>query len=122
MHEVSIQIRDKTTAKDVATAVGGLVEREGMKNVEVKGTYLRVRIELSVDEPIRRGLLLQFPDGEPDQWITFRYERLPNVFFRCGQLTHVTSRCGSNDRDLCGKRFGPWLRAESKVQVELMGL
>ncbi|KAL9679970.1 hypothetical protein QQ045_017841 [Rhodiola kirilowii] len=122
MHEVPIQIRDKTTAKEVATKVGGLVVREGMKNVEVKGTYLRVRIEMPVDVPIRRGLLLQFPDDEPDQWITFRYERLPNVCFRCGRLTHVTSRCVSSDRDMSGKKFGPWLRAESKVQVELMGL
>ncbi|CAM8937347.1 unnamed protein product [Rhodiola kirilowii] len=81
MHEVPIQIRDKTTAKDVANEVGGLVEREGTKNVEVKGTYLRDRIELPVDEPIRRGLLLRFPDGMPDQWITFSYERLPNVCF-----------------------------------------
>ncbi|KAL9690959.1 hypothetical protein QQ045_011376 [Rhodiola kirilowii] len=95
MHEVPIQVRDRTTAKEVATVVVNLVVREGMKNIEVKSTYLRAQIELSVDDPIRRGLLLQIPDNWP-QWISFIYERLPNVCFRCGRLTHETSRCGSS--------------------------
>ena len=55
-------------------------------------------------------------DNNEAHWISFRYERLPNVCYWCGCFTHPDKDCekwieseGSLSKE--NQPFGPWLRA-----------
>ncbi|XP_060969593.1 uncharacterized protein LOC133036849 [Cannabis sativa] len=55
------------------------------------GPYLRMRILLDVNFPLRRGLNLQFikTGREIIKWLFFKYERLPDFCYFCGKLDHT---------------------------------
>ena len=70
---------------------------------------------VDISKPLYRGRHVSLEDGKT-HWVSFKYERLPNLYYWCGCLTH-------NDRD-CEKwiesevslkpeeqKFGSWLRA-----------
>nr|POE50972.1 hypothetical protein CFP56_31126 [Quercus suber] len=53
---------------------------------------MRVRVELEIDKPLRRGAYIASSEGER-LWLTFKYERLPSVCFVCGRLGHDKKHC-----------------------------
>lgn len=67
--------------------------------------------------PIQTG---SFVDREDDElWIQFKFERLPNFYFQCGMIDHVTGRCNfGNPTTLTSSYcvsawiYGLWLKAE----------
>ena len=72
-----------------------------------------VRVDISL--PLCRGRVLSIEDGD-DHWVTFKYERLPNICYWCGCLDHSEKDCDrwlesegtlkDNDRV-----YGAWIRA-----------
>jgi hypothetical protein len=92
-----------------ATALGrtlGVVEKVG-ENEEGRGREgcMRVRVKLDISKPLCRGRMARLMEGK-ETWISFRYERLPNLCYWCGMLTH-------GDRD-CEK----WLRSKGSLRQE----
>ena len=69
--------------------------------------------------PLCRGRLISFNEGE-EGWVSFRYERLPNICYWCGCLNHCDKDCdrwvesdGSlKDED---KEYGSWIRTTAAV-------
>ena len=59
-------------------------------------------------------------DDDKELWVSFRYERIPNICYWCGCFTH-------NDRDCerwidsegileeVDREFGPWIRASLMI-------
>ena len=79
------------------------------------GSFIRVRVALNISLPLCRGRLITLDNNEA-HWVSFRYERLPNVCYWCGCLTHPDKDCekwieseGSLSKE--DQHFGPWLRA-----------
>ncbi|GAB2214963.1 hypothetical protein Drorol1_Dr00019332 [Drosera rotundifolia] len=68
------------------------------------GRYLRIRVELDVTKPLRRGAVLKFGDKGIEDWFPFQYERLPNFCYICGRLEHVERDCVEEGPD--GKKSG----------------
>jgi len=70
---------------------------------------------LDIFQPFYRGRLITLEDGK-NHWVSFKYERLPNLCYWCGCLTHgdrdcttwIESEGGLNSED---QQFGSWLRA-----------
>lgn len=91
---------------------------------------MRVRVTSNISEPLCRGRRVMF-DEHNDGCVSFIYERLPNICFWCGHLTHDDKDCGiwlrsggylSNSE----QQFGPWIRANQyksskKIVVEVQG-
>ena len=75
-------------------------------------------IDLSL--PLCRGRLVSVGEGGKQVWISLKYERLPNICYWCGRLTH-----DDRDYDLWidsegtlkpkQREFGPHLRAQPFV-------
>ena len=77
---------------------------------------------IDVSLPLCRGRIISVENGKT-MWITFKYERLPNICYLCGRLEH-------NDRDgdlwleskgfltADQKQFGPTLRASPFVSSQ----
>lgn len=51
------------------------------------GNFLWVRVAIDVSKPLCRGRRVDF-DEDNEGWVSFRYERLPNLCYWCGHLTH----------------------------------
>lgn len=60
---------------------------------KASGAFLRARISIDLDKPIRRGVLLKMSkEGDPE-WFDAQYEKLPFLCFSCGILGHGGLEC-----------------------------
>uniref|UniRef100_A0A2N9JBI5 CCHC-type domain-containing protein n=1 Tax=Fagus sylvatica TaxID=28930 RepID=A0A2N9JBI5_FAGSY len=82
--------------------------------------FIRLRIEVDITKPLIPGVFLPRPELN-DLWIGLKYEKLPEVCFRCGLIGHDSRFCGANHRKLSnqfGEKFiayGPRLRSENEL-------
>ena len=58
-----------------------------------RGNFMRVRVTINISEPLCRGRRVMFYENN-DGWVSFMYERLPNICYWCGHLTHDDKDCG----------------------------
>ncbi|XP_050248535.1 uncharacterized protein LOC126695760 [Quercus robur] len=79
------------------------------------GNFIRVRISMDVNGPLCHGRLVSL-GREKQVWISFKYERLPNICYWCGWFDHDDKDCeiwlnseGSLSQEQ--RQFGPSLRA-----------
>lgn len=56
------------------------------------GTFMRVRVSIDVSRPLCRGKKVSF-DENKEGWVSFQYERIPNLCFWCGLLSHDDKDC-----------------------------
>ena len=56
------------------------------------GRYLRVRVSININKPLKRGSKIALSGGESILAI-FKYERLPDFCYICGRLTHQELEC-----------------------------
>lgn len=47
--------------------------------------YARLRVNLDVRKPLRRGIFIKYAKEERS-WLSFQYEKLPNFCFFCGKM------------------------------------
>jgi hypothetical protein len=65
------------------------VDREG----KASGAYLRGRVAIDIDKPLRRGVLLRLSRSEEPRWFEIQYEKLPFYCFACGIMGHSEVDC-----------------------------
>ena len=70
------------------------------------GHFIRVKVSIDLSLPLCRGKLISFGESGKQVWILFKYERLPNLCYWYGRLTHY-------DRD-----SEPWIDNEGTLKVE----
>ena len=58
----------------------------------IGGSFMRARVVIDVSLPLCRGRLISFNEGE-EGWVSFKYERLPNICYWCGCLNHSDKDC-----------------------------
>lgn len=63
----------------------GVVDKEG-------GHFMRVRVTIDLFLPLCRGRVIILEDGGKF-WVSFKYERLPNLCYWCGWLNHDDKNC-----------------------------
>ena len=96
----------------------------------VEGSFMRVRVVVDITKPLCRDRRVMW-DQSSEGWISFKYEHLPNICYRCGQLSHDDKDCilwiqskGSLLKE--DWQFGPWIRAYQynlvkKVTIKVQG-
>uniref|UniRef100_A0A803QGZ0 RNase H type-1 domain-containing protein n=1 Tax=Cannabis sativa TaxID=3483 RepID=A0A803QGZ0_CANSA len=82
-------------ARFIAMEIGDLIEVDKDTIKEGTGPYLRLRVLMDVNLPIRRGMNIKLirMGREFVKWIDFKYERLPDFCFFCGKLDHKKKFC-----------------------------
>ena len=114
VHDIPVSYLNREVAKELCEAIG-VVDRN-CKDEEVDGgSFIRVRVRVDITLPLCRGRVLSFEDEE-ERWVSFKYERLPNICYWCGCLDHSDRDCDKwidNDGtlDSSNKKYGPWIRA-----------
>lgn len=105
------------TAEKIGNRVGLVHKNNINKKCIVANRFLRVKVDMEVIQPIPAGFFQEREGGE-NLWIQFKYERLSDLCYKCGSISHVTMKCSFNrpayittHLDILAKIYGPWLKA-----------
>ncbi|KAL0458749.1 UNVERIFIED_CONTAM: hypothetical protein Slati_0502100 [Sesamum latifolium] len=101
----------------IGNRLGKFKEVDLDQNREVWGTSVRIRVALDISKPLKRALKIHMVLGD-DHFISFTYERLPNFYYLCGCLGHLSRQCELQFLDGFydpgeNPPYGHWLRATS---------
>ena len=115
VHDMPIGSSSLDLAKEFGSVVGKVENRMTDEGDQYGVNFIRLRVAVDIRNPICRGRMFSTARGK-EGWVNFRYERLPNICYWCGRLTHgdrecplwIKSRGTLKDED---QQFGAWLRA-----------
>ena len=69
------------------------------------GTFMRVRVSLNILDSICHGRHITLGQNS-NGWVSFTYERLPNICYWCGRFTHDDKECSV------------WLQSKGSMAVD----
>lgn len=101
-------------SKGYRQGLGQVVEIDNKAFTFEQACFVRIRVKISIDKPLRRGAFVVNPKGDRI-CIEFKYERLVGFCFQCGCLGYEARVC-STPRNLTQTEFpyGEWLKAGFK--------
>ena len=106
---------------DIGNNMGRFIELDKRANQFDQVKFLRIRVELPVDKPLRRGGNVVGMEGDK-YWVHFKYERLPTFCCFCGKMGHDLKHCNvCLDSQNVTPQYGEWLRASGSSKVENNG-
>ena len=90
VHGISLRYMTMEAAEKICAVIGDVSRPMDPRESE-GGMFLCLKISIDLSLPLCRGRLISLENGK-QTWVSFKYERLPNLCYWCGQLTH-------NDKD-----------------------
>ena len=78
--------------EDIGSKLAKFIEVDRRSRKSDQEKFMRIRVELEINKPLRRGAYIASSNGER-LWITFKYERPPTIYFICGMLGHDNKHC-----------------------------
>lgn len=76
-----------------AGLIGEVVRMDVDGDGEASVAFLRARVLVEVDKPLRRGILLKPDKTSKPEWFQIQYEKLPFYCFSCGRMGHTEMEC-----------------------------
>ena len=105
------ELMTEMVGRDIGNSMGRFIELDKRANQFDQAKFLRIRVELPVEKPLRRGGNIVGMEGDK-YWVHFKYERLPTFCFFCGKMGHDLKHCNAClDRQNVTAQYGDWLRA-----------
>lgn len=90
-----LQFMTKKNAEMIGNLFSKLLRYESFTRTNIIGTkYLRMQVEIEVSKPLSVGFFHNMGKGE--RWISFQYERLSDLCYRCNILGHVERNCSAS--------------------------
>ncbi|TXG65614.1 hypothetical protein EZV62_006889 [Acer yangbiense] len=86
--------------------------------------FLRVRVNIDISKPLRRALNVGVEDSDQMATISVCYDRLPDLCFHCGVLSHplrewpLRKSIEDVGRPL---KYGAWIRAGTTLVLRVLG-
>ncbi|KAF3952870.1 hypothetical protein CMV_021626 [Castanea mollissima] len=97
--------------KNIGSKIGRVLEVDKRAMQAGQAKFLRIRVEVPIDKPLRRGGYVKNEEGGR-YWVDFRYERLPVFCYICGVLGHDEKHCPLKPMEQYAERqYGEWLKA-----------
>nr|GMC82871.1 Small GTPase superfamily [Ipomoea batatas] len=123
VHGLPVGLRSEAVLSAVGGFLGRVVTMDERNFDGSMRVFFRVRVELEVEKPLKKGMKLRRDDGE---WarIEFRYERLPTFCFICGIIGHGDHLCPKKVHgwdSSAQKPFGPEMRAGGRRNTPVVG-
>ena len=114
VHDLLVRFRRRKVAEQICEAAGKINALTDDSDSE-GDNFMRVRVSVDITQPLCRGRVISLDNGK-DLWVSFKYERLPNLCYWCGCLTHNDCDCpfwieseGSLKTE--SQQFGSWIKA-----------
>jgi hypothetical protein len=100
--------------KQMGENIGSLIGKfEAAEFYEYPGKKVIIKIKVAID--INKHILFGIHVGNPTDgtnWIDYRYEKLPQICFRCGMIGHTDNLCRNQSLDLITLApLGPRIRS-----------
>ncbi|KAK7818432.1 uncharacterized protein CFP56_041376 [Quercus suber] len=103
--------------RDLGNRLGKYIETNKRSWLSEQAKFMRVRVDLPINRPLRRGGNIVNLEGEKF-WVSFKYERLPTFCFLCGILGHDERYCLGNSNNFeAHRQYSDWLRANGGPKI-----
>ena len=96
---------NEEAGSDIGRSIEELVEVDCKAFKSDQSRFLRIRVEVPLNKPLKRGGLVISPEGETT-WVAFRYERLVGWCFNCGCIGHDQKECALPVNSVNGEKLG----------------
>ena len=106
--------------RNIGGKLGRVIEVDKRSWQADQAKFMRVRVDLPIEKPLRRGGHVTNMDGERC-WVSFKYERLPTFCVTFGKIGHDDKHCGIEiEKQPLEWQYGKWMRAggASKGTIE----
>ncbi|KAJ4839290.1 hypothetical protein Tsubulata_035583 [Turnera subulata] len=112
IYDIPLNQRTSSNVQDIANKTGRFI-RFDEKGAAGWGKFVRVKVALNVEKPLRKMLSIRKSQG-PSTGVSYRYEGIPNFCYLCGKLGHLIKECDrrneeSNEEEVLN--YGEWMRA-----------
>lgn len=111
IHNVPFKYLTRDMAQNLGEIVGSVIEIDCDENDVWTGPFMRLRVTIDINKPLRRGLKLRI-DIADVVWCPIFYEKLPDFCHNCGIIGHTHRECqviSGEDHSSAG--YGEWMRA-----------
>ncbi|WOG81854.1 hypothetical protein DCAR_0101008 [Daucus carota subsp. sativus] len=123
LHDLQPGFMSERVCKEVGNYIGEFLESDGNNFIGVWRDYLRIRVRMQIDKPIKRHMKIK-KSGSDWFWVNFKYEHIPTFCFICGLLGHAEKFCSKifeTPIHEIVKPYGPWMKAIPRRQQYLTG-
>ena len=110
------ELMSEEVGRKLGNSIGRFIEMDRQARQSEQAKFMRIRVDLQLDKPLRRGGRVAIVVGEKC-WVSFRYERLPVFCFQCGKLGHDEKHCLDLLDQQNPKQYGDWLRAQGNTRL-----
>ena len=112
--DIPVRFRNREVAEQICEAIGTIIHPLEAPDSD-GGSFIRVRVLVDISLPLCRGRIITLENGR-EHWVSFKYERLPNLCYWCGLLTHGDKDCikwieSEGSLQQKDQQYGSWLRA-----------
>jgi hypothetical protein len=73
--------------------IGEVVKVDTDDEGRASGPFLRARVSVEVNKPLRRGVMLKNDKNSSPEWFDIQYEKLPFYCYSCGLIGHMDLEC-----------------------------
>lgn len=114
VHDIPMRFLNHKVAEKLCEVAGSMCREEDINEID-GGSFMRVRVIIDINKPLCRGRRFSSSQGEQG-WVSFKYERLPNLCYWCRSLSPVDKDCelwidseGQLKKE--EQAYGSWIRA-----------
>lgn len=109
--------------KDIGNYIGDYIEADANNFIGVWREYLRVRVSIPLDKPLKRRMKLRKLE-ENWSWVNFKYETVPTFCFIYGFMGHNEKFCHKifdTPLETIEKKYGIFMKTEPRRRNHTIG-
>ncbi|KAL0015735.1 hypothetical protein SO802_002804 [Lithocarpus litseifolius] len=112
-----IDLLNEEAGHDIGRGLGKVIEVDCKAFKANQARFLRVRVEIPLDKPLRWGGPVVSAEGDEVQ-VAFCYERLVGWCFACGRIRHDVKECSDvGGEGMDNRRYGEWMKAGVRTRI-----
>ncbi|XP_062102829.1 uncharacterized protein LOC133812993 [Humulus lupulus] len=116
VHDLHPEFMSERIVRDLGNFIGTFVKSDENNFIGVWREYLRIRVTVDIDVPLKRRKKLKKKAGV-ECWANFKYEFVPTFCFICGIIGHSERYCPKifeQPADTIVKHYGLFMKAALK--------
>ncbi|XP_063942974.1 uncharacterized protein LOC135150542 [Daucus carota subsp. sativus] len=113
IYDLPVGYMSESIGKQLGNFFGTFVQYDSSNNKSIWREFMRIRIKVDVRRPLKRKKKICKKD-KSDVIVHCKYEKLGDLCFVCGLLTHTERFCSKRstaESESVNKEWGSWLRA-----------